>query len=193
MPLPVAHAFVGAALAEALLPRLDRHRLRKVLAAGALAVTPDLDFLLVWVLGRDREWHRGISHSLVVAALIGCAVLAWRGRERWQMALVCSLAVAFHGLLDALTTVHGRGVQLLWPFWRERLSFGIVDLWEIQSGWLADGELGRSLQISLLELLVLGSLVLGLVWVRRCTVRRGAQSRMKRGISSILAGRGAGN
>lgn len=172
MPLPVAHAFIGAATAEVMLPRETRHRLYMVLAAGALAVAPDLDFILVWVLGLDRDWHRGFSHSLLMAALLGGTALAWWGRTRWREAAAFGLALASHGLLDALTTVQGRGVQLFWPLWMERFRLGVVDLWEMQPGWLAAGELGRALHVSVLELLLLGPVVLGLFCIRRYAGRR---------------------
>ncbi len=176
MPLPVAHALVGAAVAEVMLPRDTPHRLRKVLAAGALAVAPDLDFMLVWLLGLDRDWHRGFSHSLVVAAMPGCIALAWHGRAHWQEAAAYGIAVASHGLLDAVTTAQGRGVQLLWPLWMERFRFGVVDIWAMQPGWLAAGELGRAFQVTALELLVLGPVMLGLVYFRRCAGRHGLRS-----------------
>lgn len=176
MPLPVAHALVGASIAEGLLPGDANHRRLKVLAVAGLAVAPDLDFILVWILGLDRDWHRGFSHSLVAAALLGATALMRTGAARYREWAVASMAVASHGLLDALTTVDGRGVQLLWPFWLERFKFGVVDLWEMQPGWLAAGELGRAVQVGLLELLVLGPFAIALVWLRHVAIRRGNRS-----------------
>lgn len=176
MPLPVAHALVGALIAESLLPRDTTHRGLKAFAVAGLAVAPDLDFLLVWILGLDRDWHRGFSHSLVMAGLLGAVALLGTGATRYREWGVASIAVASHGLLDALTTVDGRGVQLFWPFWLERFKFGVVDLWEMQPGWLAAGELGRAVQVSLLELVVLAPFVAGLAWVRHVATRRSDRS-----------------
>lgn len=175
--MPVAHALVGASIAVALLPKDALHRRAKVLAIAGLAVAPDLDFLLVWVLGLDRDWHRGFTHSLALAALLGSTFLLARGATRYREAAICALAVASHGLLDAFTTVQGRGVALLWPFRAERFRFGIVDLWEAQPGWLAAGEFGRALQVSLVELLVLGPVLVALICYAHRASRPGPRVR----------------
>lgn len=139
-------------------------------------MAPDLDFLLVWVLGLDRDWHRGFSHSLLMAGLYGAVAVLGPNSARCREWAVATIAVASHGLLDALTTVDGRGVQFLWPFWLERFKFGVMDLWEMQPGWLAAGQLGRAMQVSFLEFFVLGPIVLGLAWVRHVVARRGNRS-----------------
>src|SRR4030095_13717471 len=50
MPLPVAHALVGATLAVAVLPREMPRHVRTIALAAALAVAPDLDFSAPWLL-----------------------------------------------------------------------------------------------------------------------------------------------
>ncbi len=130
MPLPVAHVVVGACVAEALLPSDTPYRNRAILLLGCLALAPDLDFLPVWLLGFDRgAWHRGFSHSLAFAALVGCLVAAAFGR-RVRLAVICSLVLMSHGILDALTTVGRGGVELLWPFSTARLRSDLFELWE---------------------------------------------------------------
>lgn len=175
--MPIAHALVGATIAEILLPQDTSHRLAKVLTIAGLAVAPDLDFFFVWFLGLDRDWHRGFSHSLAMSALLGGAFVLARRGHRWREAATCAFAVASHGLLDAVTTVQGRGVELLWPFQAERFRFGLVELWEAQPGWLAAGEFGRALQVSLVELLVLGPVLVGLIWYRHLAPGPGPRSR----------------
>jgi membrane-bound metal-dependent hydrolase YbcI (DUF457 family) len=126
MPLPLAHSLIGATLAEALLPSDTERRNRLIAFAACLAVLPDLDFLFVWLLDFDRDWHRGFTHSIGFALCCGglMAITAW-GRHRTRQVAVCTLTLLSHGLLDALTTVNGRGVQLLWPLSCTRFKAGI--------------------------------------------------------------------
>lgn len=85
----------------------------------ALSLLPDLD-VVAFRLGIPYEapfGHRGASHSLVAAALVGLVVGLWRPR----VGAMAGLVVASHGLLDALTD-GGHGVALLWP-WDEARIF----------------------------------------------------------------------
>jgi inner membrane protein len=71
--------------------------------------------------------HRGLSHSLIVAAATGGIVAlalgrgAWRS-ARWQMFVYFTLVTASHGLLDALVD-EGLGVAFFAPFSGERYFF----------------------------------------------------------------------
>jgi inner membrane protein len=81
-----------------------------------LAMLPDADVLLV-ALG-----HRGASHSLFFAVAVGVLVgLIARhlGARGVRTAIVAAIAVASHGLLDAVGE-GGRGIPLLWPFCEQR-------------------------------------------------------------------------
>jgi len=168
MPLPVGHALVGAALAEALLPSQTAHRNWKIMIFGCLAVTPDLDFLAVWVFDVDRDWHRGFTHSLTIAIIFGCLMLVFLGRWRVKEAAVCALAVMSHGVLDALTTISGRGIELLWPFSSARYKWGLIDLWEPGSVPESTGQiLIAMLQTSVIELITLVPVFLTVFLIRR--------------------------
>jgi inner membrane protein len=89
-----------------------------------LSLLPDAD-VVAFALGIPYAapfGHRGASHSLVFAALVGgacAAVAAAHGRPRMAVGLVATLVVASHGLLDTMTD-GGLGVALLWPFSNER-------------------------------------------------------------------------
>ncbi len=100
-----------------------------MVAFCAVSMAPDLD---VWAfrLGIPYEapfGHRGASHSLLVA--LGVGLLIWAlhrpgasaGRGRVAVALVATLVVMSHGLLDTMTFGGGHGVALLWPFDATRL------------------------------------------------------------------------
>lgn len=122
MPTVFTHALVGASLAG-----LAPGAARPVRLAAALAVAsmlPDADVVAFW-LGIPYEHalgHRGLSHSLAFAAVVGAALaMAWRWRappgvaHRAGLAALFVAAIASHGLLDTLTD-GGLGVGLLLPF-----------------------------------------------------------------------------
>ena len=131
---PVSQAALGAVVAHA-----SAHRTLGVraLAMGAVAGgIPDLDVL--WSLSGDSfdqmRMHRGITHSLFFAPVVGplLGYLAWRcekrcgGTERlraWVLAL--TLALLSHPLLD-LTTPYG--TQLLQPFSDARFAIWAMSI-----------------------------------------------------------------
>jgi membrane-bound metal-dependent hydrolase YbcI (DUF457 family) len=138
VPLPIAHALVGASVAAVLVSPSDPQRLRKIALGGFLAITPDFDFFFVWVLGLDRGWHRGFMHSIVFALGIGAAAyfaapFEKRTRDLWAY----GLAMTSHGLLDATFSIDGGGVRLFWPFTDGRYRFGFSRLLESTGDWHA--------------------------------------------------------
>ena len=122
MATAFTHALVGSALAVAAPAGAPRTRL--VLALAALAVVPDIDVLGLRLGLPYEHWlgHRGLLHSPAFAACAGVltAVLAFRDPPRWSrrwwvVAGLLALAMASHGLLDALTD-GGLGVGFWLPF-----------------------------------------------------------------------------
>ncbi|MDQ3803511.1 MAG: metal-dependent hydrolase [Acidobacteriota bacterium] len=133
MPLPVAHGLLGASIVAALHPQPTRRRYSVPLLFGALlANAADLDFLLVFAL-HSRSWHRGLTHSVVFALLVGLLSALLLGRRRLKEALAYGLAFASHGVLDYVTSKEGGGVELLWPFSAERMMLGWWGLSEVPS------------------------------------------------------------
>jgi inner membrane protein len=125
MPTVFSHAVLGLAIAAAAPPLAPRTRL--ALAAAVCAVIPDLDVVTIWM---GVRWghvlgHRGLSHSLLFAAVLAALVvaLAFRGRARGRgylrLWLVIFVATASHGVLDAMTD-GGPGVAFLAPWDRTR-------------------------------------------------------------------------
>ena len=89
---------------------------------AALSLLPDLD-VLAFRFGIPYGapfGHRGATHSLAFAALLGLAVLAWT--RRWPVAALAAAVVASHPLLDMLTD-GGLGVALWWPASPRRVFF----------------------------------------------------------------------
>lgn len=127
MPLPIAHAFVGAGVVVASRSRITIHEWKALTLAASIAVLPDFDFFFAWFGSGDESWHRGFSHSIAFAIIIavGAALLA-RG-SFLRNAMVYGAALLSHGVLDVLTTGAQGGVELFWPFWSERVRFGLFD------------------------------------------------------------------
>jgi inner membrane protein len=89
-----------------------------------LAELPDVDVVGVACGFHDLSLlgHRGISHSLATAVVLGLASGLLARRLGWpalRTAVVATLAVASHGLLDAFCE-GGRGIPFLWPLTQAR-------------------------------------------------------------------------
>lgn len=122
----IGHVAVGMALGRHEAGATSRGRLAASMALfSALALLPDADVIAFKLrIPYEATWgHRGASHSLVFAALVALAVVGVARLLRLppgRTGLLALLAVASHGLLDALTD-GGLGAALLWPFSNERL------------------------------------------------------------------------
>ncbi|QNH14029.1 metal-dependent hydrolase [Xanthomonas sp. SI] len=110
--------FTHAAIPLALWAAADRGRIStRLLGAGIVAsMLPDLDVVAfaLHIPYADAFGHRGASHSLLFAAVLG--VLGALQAATWMF--VCTVS---HPLLDALTS-GGLGVALAWP-WSEQRWF----------------------------------------------------------------------
>jgi len=91
------------------------------------AMLPDAD-VVAFAFGVPYQslfGHRGLTHSLAFAAVVG-AVAAWawgrEGRSRWPLFLHFFLVTASHGVLDALTD-GGRGIAFFAPVDATRYFF----------------------------------------------------------------------
>ena len=126
MPTVMSHAVVGVALGT-LTPRSLRGR-AFWLASAALPMLPDLDVLglPLGIPFRSVWGHRGISHSLVAAGLLGLvvALLIHRRLDARLAALAAYFAAvtASHGVLNAMTS-GGPGVAFFAPFDGTRYFF----------------------------------------------------------------------
>ena len=141
-----AHAGVAISLAVSWINRPDLPRRFCVLGA-ACAVGPDLDVVGYWVgIPYDHMLgHRGLSHSLAFAALVSGLVVAtgfsgpqW-ARVRPQLRMYFFLAMASHGLCDAMTQ-GGLGVAFFAPFDQTRyfFSFRPIPVFPIEISRLVD-------------------------------------------------------
>jgi inner membrane protein len=127
MPTILTHAIVPMAIIVA----VGRNNMsgRLALAGVVSSMVPDADVAGYW-LGIPYAalgGHRGITHSLLFALVLGsiAAMLArpLRSRRQWAFAVVASCTLS-HPLLDMLTN-GGLGVALWAPWSNERIFFAI--------------------------------------------------------------------
>ena len=121
----LSHPAVPLAVAVALGPT----RVPPALTAAACvaSVLPDIDALgfLAGIPYGHPLGHRGFTHSIVFALLVGAlSALFWRPLHTMPLVAfgVVFLAAAWHGVLDAMTT-GGLGVAFFSPFSNRRYFF----------------------------------------------------------------------
>ena len=174
----IGHVIVGLAGARLLTTPKSSLRERLGLAAGlsALSLFPDADVIAFALrIPYEAEWgHRGASHSLLLALLLGiaCGLMLARGRghgQRLRVLIVATLVAISHGLLDALTD-GGLGVALLWPWSHERIFFPLRPLPVAPIGLRLLGP--RGLSVIAHELLYFVPLLLWTLWPAAKSPRR---------------------
>lgn len=152
MASPITHAFFTLAASKAGIGR--KMPLRFWLMTAFCATIPDID--IFWrrlAANRSDIWsHRGITHSLLGAAVIGllvAIVYRWmrprdavldeemlpnQPRSRgpssilWLLWLFFGLATLSHAILDMLSSGY-YGVMLLAPFSNQHFAFGWQPVW----------------------------------------------------------------
>lgn len=168
MPLPLAHGLLGATLVAAIHPKPTKRHFAPLLVGGLLANAADFDFALVFIL-RSKAWHRGFSHSLASALLVGLIFVLLLGVRRVREAIAYGSAFASHSILDYVTTKEGGGVELFWPLSAGRIGLGWAGLSELPSR-MTPTEIVTSL---ILELMLFTPPLLLAIGLRRYS-RRGA-------------------
>lgn len=166
MPLPIAHGLLGASIVAVTLKEASPLRNWKPLLFGAsLSILPDFDYFL------GTSLHRGFTHSLIFASIVGMACLAATGLERIKAAIGYAGALFSHVLLDYATTKTMPGVELLWPFSTRRFGLGLVDYYHLTGidpvFFLSRGVMMDLLKMGMLELIIflpIFLLVLSLKW-----------------------------
>ena len=122
MPTIFSHAAFGFGATKLATGDASTHA-RLLIASSVLAALPDADGIF---FGRipygSMLGHRGLTHSLLFAAVIGTATAFLFTRLNWatgwpfsRLALLFSLVMASHGFFDSLTD-GGMGVAFFAPF-----------------------------------------------------------------------------
>lgn len=140
-------------MVAAMLPAASPVRNWKPLLLGAaIASSPDLDYFL------QASSHRGITHSLIFAAIVSTVCFGIWGKSNLRLAIGCAGAAFSHGLLDYATTKTMPGVELLWPFHSRRFGLGLIDYYQLTGidpvFFLYQDVLRDLLKLGLMELLV---------------------------------------
>ena len=190
MPLPISHSLAAGAIYTAMDADGDLRGWRRLLMAIGLANAPDLDLLPGLLAGDPNRFHRGASHSLIIAVGVGLVVaaVAWYARRwEWRLrgnlpsglygtALNVALLVGSHVLLDALTTDPSPpvGEQMLWPVSDAWIQFyPLFERADKVVGQASAGEFLRSLvsmhnaRAMVLEVVLVGPFLLWARWWRR--------------------------
>ncbi len=133
---PFSQAALGAVAAQA----SAQHKLGfRVVVAGAVAgAAPDLDIIFASDYYHNLQVHRGVTHSLFFAPLVGPALgylihkyechrsgdaFSLSRMKYWMLAMF--LALLSHPLLDVFTPY---GTQLLAPFSDQRFAFFVMPI-----------------------------------------------------------------
>lgn len=125
MPTIFSHAIAAAAVAQAYRGRPLAARFWTWTAVCSMLPDADVVGFGFGIRYADMLGHRGLSHSLFFAAVVGALVALTfdaGGRRRTMLALYFAVITASHALLDALTN-GGLGVALFAPFSNERYFF----------------------------------------------------------------------
>ena len=128
MPTIFSHAIFASAVGSAY--TTEPMPLRYWVLTAACAMLPDADAIgfSFGVRYDDMLGHRGLTHSIAFALLVGFTVGMFafgKGATvpgKFQLVLYFSVITLSHPLLDALTN-GGRGVALFAPFSAERYFF----------------------------------------------------------------------
>ena len=129
MASALSHAIIAVTMGRAF--QNKELRWREVVLGGLCSVVPDLDVIgfLFGIEYGDLWGHRGLTHSVVFAALLaGSLVALWyRGKPAVALTglfLYFFFCTASHGVLDA-TTNGGLGVAFFSPFDTTRYFFPV--------------------------------------------------------------------
>jgi inner membrane protein len=140
--------------------------LRFWLLVGGLAMVPDLDVIgLQAGIPYAACWgHRGASHSLLFAAFPALLYYFLAAGKKLEC-FVLYMAMASHGLLDALTD-GGLGVEFFWPLSCKRYFFDFRPIAVSPIGiqpFLKDG--GAALRSELIWIALPCLAILGVNWL----------------------------
>jgi inner membrane protein len=175
MPLPLAHALVGASVAAALRPS-GQSQWKPLLVGAFLGICPDFDYALNWLRISGGGWHHGFTHSIAFAFLVALITVVISREWKVRSFVLFSAATVSHTLLDFLIT-ESYGVALWWPFtdqrYKLRLPNPIDYTWSSASHWSISVGV---LRITLIEFMIFAPIFLIVLMVRKRVGERSVAS-----------------
>ena len=99
MPLPLAHALVGASVAAALCPASQSRQWKPILIGAFLGICPDFDYALNVMRISGGGWHHGFTHSIAFALFLGLLTVVVLREWKVRSFILFSAAAASHTLL----------------------------------------------------------------------------------------------
>jgi len=131
MPLPVAHGLLGATIVAAFRENFSfRKDWRALLLGASLAVIPDFDLILSWILGYSIKTHGGFTHSIVFSLVAGFLARLLMREKNIRGFVAYAMAMLSHGILDVVTRKEFGGSALLWPVSLHKFRLGWFDYFE---------------------------------------------------------------
>jgi inner membrane protein len=137
MPSPIVHSLVGWVIARGARgarAATGRRPAPTILAGVLIAASnaPDLDFIPGLIVGEFGRFHRGATHSLLAASIIGLVVawlatrLGWESPQR--LGFLAGLAATTHVMLDMLSIdqAYRHGAEVFWPLYRDGVAFPLT-------------------------------------------------------------------
>lgn len=166
----MAHGLVGATVVAALRKDFSFRKDWRALSLGAaLAVIPDFDLILSWVLGYSVQTHGGGAHSIMfsmVVGFLGCLLMQERNVRGFA---VYALATLSHGILDVATRKEFGGSALLWPISSHKFRLGWFDYFEFYPDPATESLtviLRNALEVCRYEMMIFTPVFLIVVWYK---------------------------
>ena len=122
MPSSFTHAFVGGAIGKMYSEQISTRRI--ILVSIFLSVMPDFDVVGDWLGAAPESMfaHRGITHSLLFAAIVSAIVprlvarrVEWFSPLWWRLYSCFIISISSHAILD-MFNYGNLGVALFAPF-----------------------------------------------------------------------------
>lgn len=136
--------------------------------AALLPIIPDLDVFSTAAYGTPLG-HRGITHSLVFAVVLGTFASGVTFRRFhvnwWSLAVLFCAIIASHGLLDAMTK-GGEDIPFFWPIAGRYGNWGVISVSDIAFD-LPDPRYSRAIRGELLRVWLPMSLMVAVMMVYR--------------------------
>jgi membrane-bound metal-dependent hydrolase YbcI (DUF457 family) len=177
MPLPLAHGLAGAAVVAAFRGNFSFRKDWRALSLGAaLAVIPDLDLILSWILGFSVKTHGGFTHSIVFSLAAGFLACLLMKEKNVRGFAAYALATLSHGVLDVVTRKEFGGSALLWPLSSHKFRLGWFDYFEFYPNPETDpiiDILRNALEVCRYEMMIFMPVFLIVVCCKKFKIRRG--------------------